>query len=139
MKALIIASVFLALNAFAAEIPGRASNIKISHIVIETVAAKDMVTVVVGYTTSMFVEDANFSVNFDVSEFSEEELKALSVLSAFSRVEAANKIFALNIREEERTSTNTYCPFEAPHICTEDEVVTDTYQGSIKIVDVVKN
>ncbi len=34
MKALIIASAFLALNAFAAEIPGRAGNIKISHIMV---------------------------------------------------------------------------------------------------------
>lgn len=160
MKTLFLATALMSLNAFAAEIPGRASQIKISHIMVGNVVTESvqvpctmpdsdlncykpvktqkMVTVVVDYNTSTIAEDENFSVNFDAKDFSEEELAALSIRSAVKRVKAANKIFALEIREEERTSTNTYCPYEVPYTCRENEYVTDTYQGTIKIVDVVK-
>lgn len=160
MKSLLIALSLMSLSSFAAEIPGRAGNIKISHIMVgkivtETVqvpctmpdsdlncykpiAWKNAVSVVVDYSTGSIAEDENFTAEFDVSEFSAEELKALSAHSAVNRVKAAKKIFALEIREEERTSTNTYCPYEIPYTCRAGEEVTDTYHGTIKIVDVVR-
>lgn len=162
MKTLMIATAFLALNAFAVEIdlPGRARNIHINHVTVgpiatetvevpctfgdsdltcyKPVAFKDVVTLTVDYFTSPGAENDFETIQFDASEFSAEELTALSTGSHNKRMKAVNRIFALNIREEARTSTNTYCPYDVPVTCRADEYVTDTYHGTVKVVDVVK-
>lgn len=161
MKVLLIALSLMSLSTFAAEIPGSARHIKISHIMVgkvvtetvqipctmpdsdlncyKPVAWKNTVSVMVDYSTASIAEDEHFKVEFDQELFSPEELKALSVRSAVTRVKLAKKIFRLEIREEERTTISTYCPYEIPYTCRADEEVTDTFQSTIKIVDVIKN
>lgn len=159
LTALILTFVFSALS-FAETIPGNSRNIKINHIVVgtvakevrqvpcrmadtdlncyETVSTKEVVEVTVGYISSIAREDENFTVQFLASEFTAEELKALSIRSSVKRVQAANKIFDLVMKKERRTGSYTYCPYEMPATCRPGEEWTREYDNEVLVVNVVK-
>ncbi len=104
-------------------------------------ASKKIVQVTVDYHSSSIADsEESFVTNFDLSDFTAEELTALSSRNAGVRMRAGRNLFEVKVVTEYRTVSQTVCQADSTIDCIDGRnSYTDTYVTKVKVVNVVRN